>query len=562
MTLQTHQLNHSVNLESVLKNNTSVFDGSDMGLGKTYVGCYLAKVQNLKLIVICDKTIQTKWKDVASQFGIEIVNIFTYEALRGIEKKGEIKFSHGYLRSESIDDGNKSGYSIHHSSNLTELLDNLNGAGTVFNINPEEKSRDRKDEDIIHTGSINNFNINPEEKSRDRKDEEVIPSGVLFVFDETQKLKNISSRQFLASVAIVKHVDELRINLGYKSRCLFLSASFSDRIKSISGFLRLLGIMKSDKLYDIPSGLNPLMFRGTGMNVNPTGYCDVLDKTLEILDGHPECMEFRNMLNIPPKKIKDLEKRIISMWEMLKTRFIFEMIKPNTEFKHHISNEFFPIPRDEGLLVRSALSKLIEGLRKENDEYRFKEGSMGIVTKALILLQKSKVPLILRISKQVLDTDSRKKVVIFGNYNEVLESLCEGLMSYGVVLLTGDVKSDVRDDIISLFQQDNNVCRIIVANTGVGGVGIDLDDKTGNHPRVTFIYPDFRLIGIYQALGRVFRGIFTKSDAYTYFVHTVCEDLSIDLKEEERILNNLKSKMQVLNIISLTDKSVNAPNLK
>jgi len=78
-------------VESVGKLVTSInstgcaIDGSDVGVGKTYVGCAVARELGTKILVVCPKAVMESWRRViVNHFGMknELVGIVNYEQIR------------------------------------------------------------------------------------------------------------------------------------------------------------------------------------------------------------------------------------------------------------------------------------------------------------------------------------------------------------------------------------------------------------------------------------------------------------------------------------------------
>ncbi len=78
-------------IESVGKLITSInstgcaIDGSDVGVGKTYVGCAVARELGTKILVICPKAVMESWRRViTNHFGMKdkLVGIVNYEQIR------------------------------------------------------------------------------------------------------------------------------------------------------------------------------------------------------------------------------------------------------------------------------------------------------------------------------------------------------------------------------------------------------------------------------------------------------------------------------------------------
>lgn len=68
-------------------------DGSDVGIGKTYTGCAVARELNMKILVVCPKAVKESWRRVITDhFGLQenCVGIINYELLRMGRKDSDI----------------------------------------------------------------------------------------------------------------------------------------------------------------------------------------------------------------------------------------------------------------------------------------------------------------------------------------------------------------------------------------------------------------------------------------------------------------------------------------
>lgn len=125
-------------------------------------------------------------------------------------------------------------------------------------------------------------------------------------------------------------------------------------------------------------------------------------------------------------------------------------------------------------------------------------------------------------------------VVIFVNFSETVEALCDRL---GCDSIDGKQKKN-RQDVIDDFVADRTNC--VVVNTTAGGEGVSLHDKVGNRPRVSLISPAFSAKDYVQVLGRIHRNGM-KSDAIQKIL---VADGSIEehvMKSMQKRLSNLKT---------------------
>jgi len=76
-------------------------------------------------------------------------------------------------------------------------------------------------------------------------------------------------------------------------------------------------------------------------------------------------------------------------------------------------------------------------------------------------------------------------------------------MDTPIATVHGDQSTDERRENVESFQ--SNDARVIVCMIQAGGVGLNLHDEHGGHPRVSLISPSFSAVELRQTLGRVHR---------------------------------------------------------
>lgn len=93
ITLRSYQEAHYQRLVTILVNNISALDTSTMGSGKTIFALKFAQEYDLAVCVICPSVVVSNWKKYTDLYGIEVLDIISYETLRGC--RGKVK--HGLL---------------------------------------------------------------------------------------------------------------------------------------------------------------------------------------------------------------------------------------------------------------------------------------------------------------------------------------------------------------------------------------------------------------------------------------------------------------------------------
>jgi len=79
--LLDYQEDHANNLINILNKNTTALDLSDPGIGKTYIASYVCKQMGLSPIIICPKSVISKWKQILTEFGVEYLAVVNYELI-------------------------------------------------------------------------------------------------------------------------------------------------------------------------------------------------------------------------------------------------------------------------------------------------------------------------------------------------------------------------------------------------------------------------------------------------------------------------------------------------
>jgi len=95
--LLPYQRAHADRIADALERLRVALDSSDMGTGKTFVGAATAARLGLRLAVVAPKAVLPSWKKVAALFGVEVVGIHNYEAVK-LGNTGLGRFESGEFR--------------------------------------------------------------------------------------------------------------------------------------------------------------------------------------------------------------------------------------------------------------------------------------------------------------------------------------------------------------------------------------------------------------------------------------------------------------------------------
>lgn len=164
-------------------------------------------------------------------------------------------------------------------------------------------------------------------------------------------------------------------------------------------------------------------------------------------------------------------------------------------------NKIETLPIDVSNVAKFAL--LMEKLeeleeRKANDS--LEGGELTELLRARQEAELMKAPAIVDLAIELVDQGH--SVPIFVNFRDTLDLIWDGLFRAKVrtARIHGGQDPEDREDHRQIFQADK--ARAIVCMIQAGGVGIDLHDITGRHPRVSLISPGFNAVELKQALGR------------------------------------------------------------
>lgn len=372
--------------------------------------------------------------------------------------------------------------------------------------------------------------------------EDLIKEGTLFIFDEAHYLKNSDTAQLNAGHCITKTVRKM--NCG--SRIGLLTATPCDKKEHVQSLLKMLGIIYSTDLYNYDKRKD---------KYSPVGIKELYDygKTIDSQmtdDIYAPISLNRTSVN---KLCHDMYMGII------KKHMVSSMKKPIINIEKDAKNGFYEMSRkDIELIHRSELLlRKATYFDEKTGTTNIKKGSWFKITEAQMGLEEAKLDTLVRLTKKTLEENSNNKVIIYVWYvdeNKVnsIKILEKKLKKYGPLILYGKTSQKDRNNIRNLFQQDNNDHRLIIANPKAGGIGISLDDRSGNRPRFLYMIPSYNFIEMEQATGRIVRGT-TKSKATIRFIYSKSFTL------ETSILGAISRKSEIVKSMLYDSENVIFP---
>jgi len=472
--LKSYQTGHVDALIEILKKYPVACDFSALGSGKSFTSSYISLNSpfNFKhVIVIGPVSIADDWGKKKTVYGVPLHSFVSYNSLRSV--KGKFVLSNGLL-------------------NRYDSTREMNIKGKIIKV------------DVVDFDCTTLY-------------KRMVSEGLLLIIDEIQSIKNITA-QFKACQQLVHEIvgscnyvsgttDGVPRN---NSRVLLLSGTPFDKEKQLPHFYRLISMMKHDELsqYNIQTCSNTW-----------TGFGDIckISKSIDIKTT-------KQIVIYPDNSVANA--KIIPMCYQLFQKVIKQIISHSMysvqiEFKTAKANAFYSILEDDD---RKLLSEGVDTLKSTvcfntntNGIEISGSGTLAKIQRALMMIETAKINTFYRIGVEFLDSDPNLKLIICVNYVDTIADLNKMFEQYNPVILQGSVTPKRRAEIIEQFQIHDNNCRLIIANSQVASVGINLDDQHGKFPRVCLVSPNYSTISLAQVSDR-FRRSLTKSDSIVYFL--------------------------------------------
>jgi hypothetical protein len=463
------QVDWGERVRQIILRGHGYIDTSRMGSGKTYIVLWIAQQFGFPLLIVCPVIMIDIWRRIAAEYGIPVIDIISYQSLRSRKFKQP---KHGLL--------------IRH--------------------------------DTMTEGRVRQVSFTATQRYLD-----LVDSGILAVFDEIHYIKN-NSGQYKACNALLRPI----ISRGGTSRFALLSGTPFDKYEHAINLLRLIGYIRSNRMYTRDRRTKQMVMEGLQELINSCRFINAIE-TERILIETPLTAE------TIPKFAYDLYTRVI------KPNISGAMPIPTINATFDVANGFFNISDATIGKLRTALLQLHAAAVwvKQTETLEVVAANFGELTLALVAVENAKVEIFTRIANSILLASPNSKVIISVNYHTTIDALLQTLNRFHPLVLTGLVKAEDRGDIIHAFNTNPNY-RLLIMNTQVGGIGISLHDTVGDSPRFMLISPSSKMLDIMQAAARIYRAG-TQSNAVVRMVYGNVPEI-----REDRILDILAQKSQVL----------------
>ena len=456
--LYPYQAENARKLCSILGQRGAALDGSDTGVGKTYIICAVARHRNESPLVVCPKSVRSTWTRVAGLLGGK-VHVVNYEALKGKNEWGEMSKPDGYDEAATAYRKAKQALEEFRIGSLA-VEAKLNDPA----LTPQQRVDLRATYPLVRLNEL----IVAEEQTKKllkslRRQRRFLwhQTEVPFiVFDEGQRCKAPDSLNSKIMIAAKRQAIPV----------IVASATAAQSPLDMKALGYVLGLHNGVDFWKWVqrNGCKPGRFGG-----------------FQYVGGEPAMLKIHRQI-YPELGVRTRREDVKNFPESQITAELYDTDQPEKIDRLYAE---MGLALDE-LKAKSALDADLEH-------------PLTKMLRARQEIELIKVPVYFELAQEAVDENM--SVVIFLNFDhtirELYDRLSEAEIPFGQII--GGQTTDERDLHISRFQ--NGDARVMLANIKAGGVGVSLHDLNGDHPRLALLSPTFSALDLTQALGRVWR---------------------------------------------------------
>ena len=371
----------------------------------------------------------------------------------------------------------------------------------------------RRDWDEEHKGRI----TKRYEFTYTKEFRKLVDEGILLVIDEVQYCKNASTYNCAAAELI------RGLYPGDTSKGLLMSGTPFDKKTCYSNICKMFGLIGNEKHWSVFNYSTLIQKRGI---ITFTKKMRSLDNTCPLFRKSPG--------------IKNINGYVKKCWPIIQANLCTECKLDEDALPHIIMNGFYRIHDEDKELYEQGLFKLktiMAGLEQKAGVLRDSFTNINI---ALMMIANAKKNIFVRVAKQILVEEPNCKVVIFGQFLKMLQTICDELSDYESLYIDGSYSMIDRENVRNEFN-NNPYARVLCMSQGIV-TGIDLDDKVGDKPRRFLLFPGYNFTDLMQCVGKGDR-VGTASITKSIFIYGKDDE---EMTKEKRLLSALLAKKGVL----------------
>lgn len=458
----------------------SGMDASEMGTGKTYTACALARLLKKPMVVFGPRNAAAAWEKAFQHFSIPYVIVSDTKKDKSTVTRGISTFVSYTMLSQKE--------SIYASRTLKE-------GPRGYHITPTMAW------------------------------EEKMERGTLVVFDESHLIGyNNHRHRVLRSLSKQIYSKEP----FHTSFVLFMSATPLSKTDGSIAFLKLMGIIRRNFVGRRRTGECVLSAFMDVVHYNR----NLMEKVIppsDLIHHHPWGRNIcpqrpymsTNFVTTVMQRNKYLSTLTQNWLQKTVAKYVFFRMDlraaTQEEFKN-VKNLYFDAWVDPRLISSIAVStEELKALTAQIQPTNGQADWLRQLSMHLQIIEMSKTWCFAQLATMVLINCRNSKVILVMHYINAIKKLAESLAHWKPIILHGQVPAKRRAKMIADFQKPNAEHRLIIGSIRCLGTSLDLDDQHGNWPRFMFICPSPYVSLLHQTCGRTFRAN-TKSEAIVRFV--------------------------------------------
>jgi len=504
-----YQVAHVAHLQTILTRCHFALDLSMLGAGKTYTAMTIYKKGGYKRgLIIAPASVVQKWRDLALHYGLEGLEVHSFNEMSGSKIGNNTKVGHLIRRCNSDLLGGDSDEAKHAVTSLFRSY---------------------------------------------------VQKGILVIIDEIQNIKNKGTAKTSACKEIICAIKNAytQTNGSCKSRALLISGSPIDHHKQVEQFFKTVGIMTSNQFTQFNIGAYSRA-RKASSDVNPSDIGN-------IEKGLSEIRMFCNQYDqYETNEIRDSDVKRNSIMECYE--YFVRIIKPwissymvvvgNPHVVHKYNGHYDLTPgmdlsiacnNPQFVLLNKGIRLIKQSICRRSPDDGHTITSIEVLAqmqRGLSMVETAKIPLLVQLVKETAKKKPMCKIVVACNFTSTIDDLVSELSEFSPRVLNGSVPAKHRQQVLKPFQEPNLNSRLLIGNLHVLSSGIDLDDKYGDYPRICFVNPNYHTIDLYQFSYRFLRSTDTKSDSEINLVY-------VKNSVEQHLISALVKKGTVMKTVTI-----------